>query len=266
VTDSTQFELSNADHVQGSSASHKTWDLKVALPLTDGELLIDRLEELVSSNPYFPSTSKVGSKVAGSAAQNAIVALLASFLFITIYLWIRFQKVTYGVAAVVALVHDVLVALAALAVSYWLAPYLGFLMIEQFKIDLTVVAALLTIIGFSVNDTVVIFDRIREVKGKSPVLTGDMINAAINQTLSRTVLTSLTVFLVTVILFIWGGPSIHAFAFTFLVGVITGTYSTVYVAAPILLWMQGGSSRHTGQGASKVAETSGGTLASAKNR
>jgi SecD/SecF fusion protein len=243
VVDSVNFEVTNAQYVPGSSASYSEWDLRIALPLAEGELLVDELARLVASQPFFPSTSKVGSKVAESAAQNAITALLASFLFITIYLWIRFQKVTYGVAAVVALVHDVLVALSALAISYWLAPFLGIVMIEPFKIDLTVVAALLTIIGFSVNDTVVIFDRIREVKGKSPTLTPAMINDSVNQTLSRTVLTSLTVFLVTLILFIWGGPSIHAFAFTFLVGVITGTYSTIYVAAPILLWMGGDARR-----------------------
>jgi SecD/SecF fusion protein len=159
-------------------------------------------------------------------------------LMIVIYVWVRFQNVVFGLAAVVALVHDVLVAIAFLAASYYLAPYLGFVQVEPFKISLAVVAALLTIVGFSINDTIVIFDRIREVRGKSPELTADMINLSINQTLSRTILTSGTVLIATAILYFVGGAGIHAFAYTMLIGVIAGTYSTVYIAAPILLWLK----------------------------
>jgi SecD/SecF fusion protein len=118
------------------------------------------------------------------------------------------------------------------------APYLEFLQVDPFKISLSVVAALLTIVGFSINDTIVIFDRIREVRGKSPELTADMINLSVNQTLSRTLLTSGTVLLATAILYFVGGVGIHAFAYTMLIGVIAGTYSTVYIAAPILLWLK----------------------------
>ena len=100
------------------------------------------------------------------------------------------------------------------------------------------VAALLTIVGFSINDTIVIFDRIREIRGKSTVITKDMINLSVNQTLSRTILTSGTVLIATVILYFAGGQGIHAFAYTMLVGVISGTYSTVYIAAPIVLWFR----------------------------
>ena len=114
---------------------------------------------------------------------------------------------------------------------------LGFALVEPFKIDLTIIAAILTIIGYSINDTIVIFDRMREIKGKSPDLTPKMINDAVNQTLSRSIITSLTVLIVVVILYIWGGEAMHGFAFALLVGVISGTYSTIYIAAPLALWM-----------------------------
>jgi len=102
-----------------------------------------------------------------------------------------------------------------------------------------VVAALLTIIGYSLNDTIVIFDRIREVRGKNPQLTEEMVNNSINQTLSRTLLTSLTTLIVVVVLYAFGGQGIHGFAFALLVGVVAGTYSTVFIASPFLLWMRG---------------------------
>ena len=110
-------------------------------------------------------------------------------------------------------------------------------------------AALLTIVGFSINDTIVVFDRIREVRGKSPDLTEDMINLSVNATLSRTLLTSGTVFIASVILYFVGGPGIHAFAYSMVVGVIAGTYSSMYIAAPVLLWMKkpaAGGSRTSG--------------------
>ena len=110
-------------------------------------------------------------------------------------------------------------------------------MIEPFKINLPIVAAFLTIIGYSVNDTIVVFDRIREVRGKDPRMTRQMVNDSTNQTLSRTLLTSFTVMLVVVILYIFGGDAIHGFAFALMIGVLTGTYSSIYVAAPILLWL-----------------------------
>ena len=164
---------------------------------------------------------------------------MASWICIIIYLWVRFQGVAFGLAAVIALIHDVLVMLGAIALSIYIAPFLGFLMVEPFKINLPIVAAFLTIIGYSVNDTIVVFDRIREVRGKDPSLTRKMVNDSTNQTLSRTLLTSFTVLLVVVVLYFFGGDAIHGFAFALVVGVLTGTYSSVYVAAPILLWLVG---------------------------
>jgi SecD/SecF fusion protein len=145
----------------------------------------------------------------------------------------------------VALIHDVFITVAALAISAYVAQYLGFLLVDPFKISLNVVAAILTICGYSISDTIVIFDRIREVRGKSPDLTREIINMSVNQTLSRTVLTVFTVLLVTLILYISGGQAIHAFAFTMLVGLISGTYSSVYIAAPCLLWMRSSKSKGT---------------------
>ena len=153
----------------------------------------------------------------------------------------------FGLAAVVALVHDILITLGVIALSFYVAGFLEFLMIEEFKIGLSVLAAFLTIIGYSLNDTIVVFDRIREVRGKSPALTPDMINTSINQTLSRTLLTSLTTLLVVVILYIGGGEGIHAFAFSLVVGVMVGTYSSIFVASPVLLWMS--TPANGGQGA-----------------
>ena len=124
-----------------------------------------------------------------------------------------------------------------IALSAFVADYLGFILITEFKIGLPVLAAFLTIIGYSLNDTIVVFDRIREVRGKDPRLTEGMINTSINQTLSRTLLTSLTTLLVVVILYIFGGQGIHGFAFALVVGVTVGTYSSIFVASPALFWM-----------------------------
>ena len=186
----------------------------------------------------FEQITYFGSTVAGETRVLAWIATFASWLIIIVYLWFRFKSLTYGLAAVIAVVHDVLVTLGAVAVSYWLATVPGFhefLKIEQFKIDLPMIAAFLTLIGFSVNDTIVIFDRIREIKGKTPYLTQQMINDAINQTLSRTILTSFTAWLVVVILYLVGGEGLHGFAFALVVGFLSGTYSTVYIATPILV-------------------------------
>src|SRR5262249_21907539 len=127
--------------------------------------------------------------------------------------------------------------------------------VDPFRISLEVVAALLTIVGYSINDTIVVFDRIREIRGKSPDLTPTMINQAVNQTLSRTILTSTTVFLVTFILYFFGGEGVHAFAFAMMLGVLTGTYSSVFIAAPILLWFRRGSAAPAGRPVTSVPAT-----------
>ena len=149
-------------------------------------------------------------------------------------------------AAVLALIHDVCIALGVLAATAFIGgkTLASMLLIEEFRIDLGVVAALLTIIGYSLNDTIVILDRIRENRGKLPIPTADIVNRSINQTISRTVLTSLTTLLAVSIMFAAGGGGIRPFAFTLLIGLIVGTYSSVAIAAPLVF--KGGTAKAAG--------------------
>ena len=242
--DQVRIELTAPEELKKSDR----WNLKLVSspeaknPLTPAKFqsVLTALESKVRTLPYFPIEDNIGSAVANDTRFWAVVALVSSWSLIILYLWIRFQGVAFGLAAVIALIHDVLVMLGAIAFSSYLAqiPGLSFITgVEPFKINLPIVAAFLTIIGYSVNDTIVVFDRIREIRGKSPTLTRQMVNDATNQTLSRTVLTSFTVMLVVIILYIWGGQAVHGFAFALIIGVLTGTYSSIYVAAPILLWL-----------------------------
>jgi preprotein translocase subunit SecF len=178
----------------------------------------------------------VGPQVGRDLQLQALYAVLAGMAGILIYTALRFDF-RGGVAAIIALIHDVLVALAGLSLT-------------NREMSLPVLAALLTIVGYSINDTIVVFDRIRETRGrglrKGETL-ADVINAAINQTLSRTLLTSLTVFLVVAILYVAGGEVLRDFAFALLVGVVTGTYSSVFVAAPIIVdWDNWSQARQRG--------------------
>ena len=227
--------------VASRTKSYRNWALSTSLDVPTARRVVERVAKKLSDTPVYLSANSIGGKVAGNTKITALYALLASLLMIVLYVWVRFQNVAFGLAAVVALIHDVLVAVACLAFSTYLSRYLGWALVDDFKISLDVVAALLTIVGFSINDTIVIFDRLRELRGKSPFVTAEMIDKAVNQTLSRTILTSGTAFLATLILYLFGGQGIHAFAFTMLVGIITGTYSTIYIAAPLVLWLQEGS-------------------------
>jgi SecD/SecF fusion protein len=176
-------------------------------------------------------------QIAGQSQQRAITALLLSWVMIIAYLWIRFGKPAYGIAGVVALVHDVLIALAAVGISHALGQYAAFnaLLIHDFPINMTIVAAFLTIIGYSINDTIVIFDRVRETRGRLGVVTPQIINDSINQCMARTIMTSATTLLVLLIMYIFGGDSIRGFNYCMIVGVLTGTYSTVAIAPTVLL-------------------------------
>jgi SecD/SecF fusion protein len=179
------------------------------------------------------------SQLATETRFRALAAIVASWAAIMVYLWFRFGNWTFGLAAVICLIHDLFFTLGAIAACHFLhGTVIGdFLLLEDFKIDLPAVAALLTLVGYSVNDTIVVFDRIREVRGKNPDLTSQMINDSVNQTLSRTVLASLATWLVVFVLFVWGGPGVHLFAFVMVVGVIVGTYSSIYIASPLLLML-----------------------------
>jgi len=164
----------------------------------------------------------VGPKIGSELKGKAFLAIIYSLLGIIIYIWWRFEF-TYGIAAVIALFHDVLITL-------------GLFSIFDKEISLTIVAALLTIVGYSLNDTIVVFDRIRENFRNSRKDTFDrIINKSINDTISRTIITSLTTFVVVLSLFIFGGNVIHDFAFAIIIGVVVGTYSSIFIASPILV-------------------------------
>jgi SecD/SecF fusion protein len=235
------FTLTNSEYQEGSARTFKTWDVKIALPEAEARRVFDLLAADTNDQPVFPLSNKIGSRVAGRMAADATAATILCLIGIIAYIWFRFHGVIYGLAAVAALVHDVLIALGFVALSSYLVgaapPVASALLIGKFQINLVLVAAFLTIIGYSLNDTIVIFDRIREVKGKSPRLTRDMINLAVNQTLARTILTAVTTLVSVVVLYVVGGPGIHAFAFTLLVGFIAGCYSTIYIANPVLMWL-----------------------------
>lgn len=200
------------------------------------------------------------SQLAASTRERALYAVLASWAAILMYLWFRFGNWTFGMAAVMCLIHDLFFTLGVIAGAHYLhGSFIGnALGLQDFKIDLPAIAALLTLVGYSVNDTIVVFDRIREVRGKNPHLTAQMINDSVNQTLSRTVLASLTVWLVVIVLYIWGGEGVHLFAFVMVVGVIIGTYSSIYVASPLLLIFGEGGREHrtdTARATAQVAAT-----------
>jgi SecD/SecF fusion protein len=181
-----------------------------------------RRNNIQSSQTVLPSISDDLKK---GAVKATVLALIAIFL----YIFLRFRDWRYSMGTIFALMHDVLVTLVVFSFLRHIVPF-------PLEIDQHFIAAILTVIGFSMNDTVIVFDRIREnvhlMKGADKAT---IINKSINETLSRTIMTSLTVFLTLLILFIFGGEATRGFAFAMLIGVITGTYSTIFVAAPVLI-------------------------------
>ncbi len=178
------------------------------------------------------STEQVGPTVGEEIQKSAIIASLLSLFGILVYVAFRYEF-SFAVGAVIAVIHDVLMTIGCYCLTG--------LFSEGRQFNATFVAGLLTIIGFSINDTIVIFDRIREdLKLGVPGTFQQLVNKALNQTLSRTIITSGTVFLATMSLYIFGGGPINDFAFTFLVGIITGTYSSIYIASALVLWWHKG--------------------------
>ena len=184
-----------------------------------------------------PRVRQFDPSVGKEQKQQALIAIVLSLFAIVTYVWIRFGNVRYGIAAITALVHDVCITLGAVAACTYLASTtIGEkLLVGDFKINLAMIAAFLTLIGYSLNDTIVIFDRIRENRGKVRVLNSQVITNSINQTISRTILTSFTTFIVVLIMYIFGGPGLRGFNFAIGLGIIVGTYSSIAIAAPILL-------------------------------
>lgn len=169
----------------------------------------------------------VGPKVGKDLKRKALWAIGLSFLAMLVYVAWRFKQVSYGLGGIVALIHDIIVTFGAISIA-------------RLEFSLSLMAVILTIIGFSINDTIVIFDRVREnIKKIRKESLENIFNISINETLGRTILTSGTVMMVVIILFFFGGPVIHDFAFTLMIGLISGTYSTIYVASPVVLfWNQ----------------------------
>ncbi|MFN0198440.1 MAG: protein translocase subunit SecF, partial [Planctomycetaceae bacterium] len=235
------------------------------LPQDDLTAALNAMQQNMASTPLFDEVNSFASSVADEMKESAVLAMVASGLAVVAYLWFRFSRASFGIAAIVAVFHDVLVAMGMMA----LGSYLGDTAIGQalgfadFKFNMTIVAALMTIIGYSLNDTIVIFDRIREIRGKNPALTAEMVNLSVNQTLSRTILTALTTTVVVVILYAIGGEGIHGFAFVMLIGMIAGTYSTIFIANPLLLWLMNRPGSKTAAATSKLKKQAGGNTGSA---
>ena len=194
-----------------SSAELSTVVLSALQQGVEGEVLMRRVEF-------------VGPQVGDELTEQGILAVVYALIGIFLYVMFRFQW-RFSVGAVTALIHDIILTM-------------GILSLLQVEFDLTVVAALLAVVGYSLNDTIVLFDRIREnfprLRKSAPT---EVVNTSVNETLSRTLMTSLTTLLVLTALFIFGGEIIHAFAFTLIIGVLVGTYSSIYVASSTLLFL-----------------------------
>ena len=197
-------------------------DTKVAAALNQG------LQQYSADAPQIKSSSKVGATIADYIKRTSVLSLGLTLLGIFIYVLFRFEKWQYSMAAVVALFHDALLVIAAFPIARALG--------ANYEMDQIFVAAVLTVIGFSMNDTVVIYDRIREYLRENPKLTfAQVVNPALNSTFSRTMITFTTVFLVVLVLYIFGGETLRSFSFAMIIGVIFGTYSSLFIATPIIL-------------------------------
>lgn len=243
------FEIGDkAQRADGTEAYKRFAIAVVDDNLLYGDLLVDQWTDVVAtreralvqaaltSSESLRKIVQFAPQVAEKATQDALIAMVLSFIAIVIYVWARFGTMQYGLAGIIALFHDVAVALGVIAASHFIAgTFIGdLLLVRHIKIDLAMVAALLTIIGYSINDTIVIFDRIRENRGKSARLTETLINKSINETLSRTLLTAFTTFLVVLVFYVVGGDGTRGFSLCFLVGVFVGSYSSIGVASALV--------------------------------
>ena len=200
---------------------------EVSMETSAVQLVEGAVKDLFPNNVFeVRQVEQVGPKIGAELKGRALWAIVVALIGIVIYISWRFEF-KFALGAIAALVHDILITLGVFSVL-------------NFEVSLAIVAAFLTIVGYSLNDTIVVFDRIREnVKRLRAASYFNIINTSINETLSRTVLTSGTTFIVVLVLFLFGGQVIHDFAFALLVGVIVGTYSSIFIAAPILLeWQQ----------------------------
>ncbi|GGE96465.1 protein translocase subunit SecDF [Hymenobacter cavernae] len=232
-----------ADDFKGAGTEVKTFGAPNRLRITTGYLaedesvtadkqveqaLLTGLKQYGADNPQIRSTSKVGATIADDIKKTSVLSLALTLLGIFVYVLFRFEKWQYSMAAVIALFHDALLVIAAFPI----ARLFGL----NYEMDQVFVAAVLTVIGLSMNDTVVIYDRIREYLRENPNLTfAQVVNPALNSTFSRTMITFTTVFLVVLVLYIFGGETLRSFSFSMLIGIIFGTYSSLFIATPIIL-------------------------------
>lgn len=247
------LDLANpADPSQGyRSVALLVTDPQAALPAVSVETWDSRLakrewqlaSQALAQGTSLDQVSSFSPSVARMLLANAVVAVIISLLLMLVYIWLRFGSFRYSVGTVLALGFNLCVSLGFLSLSKWLAPsWLGqWAGIQEYRIDLNVVAGLLVIVGYDINDSIVILDRVRERKGKLHYATRRILNDAVNQTFTRTMLTASTTILSAIILVAYGGESIRAFTVTILVGLLAGTFSSVGVAAPLAY-----SSRHSG--------------------
>ncbi|MFN0048917.1 MAG: protein translocase subunit SecDF [Cytophagales bacterium] len=231
------------DDFKGAGTEVKTYGSNNKLKITTSYLSDDESEEgdktvletlnngliaFQAQKPEILSSSKIGATIADDIKQTSILSMGLSLLGVFLYIFIRFRRLSYSLGAIVALLHDVLMSLALTGVMTLCG--------VNIEIDQIYIAAILTLIGYSINDTVVVFDRLREFLNENPK--ADMattINLAINNTFSRTVITAMTVFLVVAVLYVYGGEVLRGFSFVMLVGVTFGTYSSIFIASPIVL-------------------------------
>lgn len=222
--DPSQEEKTDINQVEESSLASLILDRIISIKASAKiEEAIKKEFEGEKNSFSVESTNLIGPGVSKELQKNAILAIIFALVGMLAYIAWRFE-LRFAVGAVVALVHDVFISVGALTLG-------------GYEFTLPIIAALLTIIGYSLNDTIVVYDRIREnskVYRKGRTSFKKILNLGINQSLSRTVITSLTTFLVVLVLFLWGGAVIHGFAFALLVGIVVGTYSSVFVATPVI--------------------------------
>ena len=237
--------------VQGRTSSERTGEFKTFEiwvqqeyggrrgAQTNPEFWSEVVSRALGTEQKFASTTSFEATMAAEAWDKAVMAVLLSLALMIVYIWIRFANFSSGVAAVVALVHDVIITLGAITVASYLArTFLGdVLLLVDFKINLPVVGAFLTLVGYSINDTIVVFDRIRENRGRHGDMSVTVVNDSLNQVLSRTVLTSTTTLLAVMALYFFAGraSTVHGLAFVMLFGTIVGTYSSIAIASPVLV-------------------------------
>lgn len=229
-TGATEVKTYGSDTKIKATTVHMVEDESTEGDSTVQAMLVQSLSSISKDNSYkILSTSKVGATVADDIKSSSWKSILASLIGIFVYILIRFRKWQFSLGGVVALFHDTMMVLAIFGILRWFE--------INFEIDQVIIAALLTIVGFSINDTVIVFDRVRELihEGGSKLTAEEMINTAINSTLSRTIMTTVTVLVSIIILTIFGGEALRGFSVALLIGVIFGSYSTLYIAIPMVL-------------------------------